>query len=218
MYKTLVTFATEDFEQRRNFTINSMIHKFDNIVSFRKEDIDKDFYDNNNKILDLQKGAGYWLWKPHLLLKYLNNSTIDNEMIVYCDSGDYIEDQSLDKAENILKENDIFLIKSPFSHTQWTKRDCFVLTDCDNEFYWNANHIYSATSYWKNNAYSKKFIKEWLDFCSDENILTDLDNISGKNNFNDFIEHRYDQSVLTNMALKYNVKTEMEIASNPWKF
>jgi hypothetical protein len=218
MNKTLITFATTDFEEKRNFTVNSMSHFFQKNVNYSLSDMNINFIEENNYILSLPRGAGYWLWKPYFILKYLNSSNLENEMIVYCDSGDYISDATLEKAEKFLQDNSCLFVKGNFINKQWTKRDCFVLMNCDDEIYWNNGQVYASISFWKNTEFSRSILKEWLDFCKNKNILTDLDNICEKNNFDDFIDHRHDQSVFTNIAIKNNLKTETELYSNPWTF
>ena len=49
-----------------------------------------------------------------------------------------------------------------------------------------------------------KILEEWLLYCKNENILTDIDNKHG-DNFDCFRDHRHDQSILTNIKVKYNL-------------
>ena len=57
----------------------------------------------------------------------------------------------------------------------------------------------------KKNQDNINFINQWLNYCKNENILTDKPNEHG-NNLPEFKNHLYDQSVLTNLVLKNNIK------------
>ena len=39
-----------------------------NIIIFEKNDIDNDFINKNKSILNCNRGGGYWLWKPYIIL------------------------------------------------------------------------------------------------------------------------------------------------------
>ena len=57
------------------------------------------------------------------------------------------------------------------------------------------------SEYFKN--YSEKFIEEWLTWCLIKSIIDDEKDpyIQDK----EFIDHRHDQSILTNLQIKYNI-------------
>lgn len=50
-----------------------------------------------------------------------------------------------------------------------------------------------------------RFVEEWLRYCRDERILTDIPNESGYPNLTGFVDHRHDQSVLSLLAEKYHI-------------
>lgn len=52
-------------------------------------------------------------------------------------------------------------------------------------------------------------MSELLEWSQNENILTDTPNITGEN-YPTFKDHRHDQSVLSLMAHKYNIKLEID--------
>ncbi len=87
----------------------------------------------------------------------------------------------------------------------WTKRDCFVLMGCNTEKYWNAPMSNGAVSLWRKSDENIKFLEEWLKFAKDPRIITDDPNIFGLNDIN-FKDHRHDQSILSLLAIKYNLE------------
>lgn len=176
-----------------------------------------DFFQQNKTILDLSRGSGYWLWKPYILLDALTRAQT-GDVIVYHDTGRpdrnphqrYRFRRSIQPAIEFCRENGGFLpgvyVPHYGSNGQWTKRDCFVLMDCDSPKYWDHCQIQATYSIWESNPAVIKFVTEWLSWSQDPRILTDQDNEMGLPNRPGFTEHRHDQSVLTNMLIKYNIK------------
>ena len=176
-----------------------------------------DFYQQHRHILDQERGAGFWLWKPYLILKILNEIP-ENDFLMYADVGRQIfRDPKIgnrftrplqpliDYAEN---HGGIFPgIYIPIYGRlgMWTKRDCFVLMDCDEPKYWDSPKVQAGFNVWKNTSAVRDFITEWLEYCKDPRILTDQPNQCGLDNLPDFKDHRHDQSVLTNLLIKKNI-------------
>ena len=78
--------------------------------------------------------------------------------------------------------------------------------DCDKTNYWNADQVEAGIIAFKKTDENILFLQEWLEYAKNKYILTDHPNTSGKANFDSFIDHRHDQSILTNLCIKYDVK------------
>ncbi len=184
-------------------------------------DMDKlrqtDFYQQHKEVLDQQRGAGFWLWKPYLILKILDQIG-PGEWVMYHDVGRAINRDTnigyqfsrpiqplIDWAEihNGMFPGIYIPVYGP--NRKWTKRDCFVLMDCDHQKYWDHSLIQAGINIWKNTAEVRDFLTEWLEYCKDPRILTDQDNQCGKDNLPEFEDHRHDQSILTNLVIKKGV-------------
>jgi len=50
-----------------------------------------------------------------------------------------------------------------------------------------------------------QLVQEWLKYAQLENVLTDIPNTCGLPNYKNFKEHRHDQSIFTNLLIKYNI-------------
>lgn len=175
--------------------------------AYTLQDLEPDFKEEVKEILKITKsGLGLCVWKPHIILKTLQQMQ-DGEYLIYIDSADMIDENIFFHIDEEIKSNDIILTPSVgrWKQKQWTKRDCFVFMNCDEEKYWDSIHIEAGMIIVKKTKNSINIIKEWQEYCKDINILTHNDNISGKPNFPEFTEHRTDQSILTNLAVKYNI-------------
>jgi hypothetical protein len=85
------------------------------------------------KIMGQRRGAGYWLWKPYILLDTLN-AVAEGTVIVYSDAYSdagqrYVADPS--PLIDLAATRDVVLFHNNGGQLQrtWTKRDCFVLLD-----------------------------------------------------------------------------------------
>lgn len=81
----------------------------------------------NKNVLDQQKGAGYWLWKPYVITRVLK-SLNDGEFLMYVDADARFV-ASVDHFIRILetKQEDYLFFRQKHNQSDWTKRDTFVL-------------------------------------------------------------------------------------------
>jgi len=185
---------------------------FDSVATYNRDWlVTTDFYKDNQKILDMKRGAGYWLWKPYIILENLKQLS-DNEILVYMDVGDRPEPGFYNFLESWFLEKDILLTEGGNNSRRMCKRDALILMGCDEEKYWDAPQVEAGFIALRKTDFNMKFVELWLELCKDERILTDLPNICGKENFPDFIEHRHDQSVLSLLKTRFNINTTNDFA------
>ena len=225
--KYLLNYAhLSHFNSQKRQTESAGIGGFDQIFQCSFNDIDKDFYDKNKVILDQQKGAGFWLWKPYLILKHLKNLT-ENDFLFYLDSGALFINR-IDPLEKICKEqtNGILcfhLNEGPYSiKTNYdcyhTKRDVYITMNCDNESYWYSYIINAAMSGWIKNNFTLNFLEEWLCFAQKDDIITDIPSKLGAE-LPLFRAHRHDQSIFSVLRKKYEIPsfTDPSQFGNPYR-
>ena len=178
--------------------------KADVVIEYSENDIDDTFYYKNQSILNCSKGNGYWLWKSYIVNKTLNMIN-DNDYLMYCDSGAYfINDIHLliDVMEN--NNQEIMCFKINTIEKEWTKRDTFIILDCDSIEYTDSNQNMATLMIMKKTPQVTKFIGEWLRYAQDERLIMDLPNKLGKDNYLGFKENRHDQSILSLLYKKYD--------------
>lgn len=171
------------------------------------EHLEVDFVDQNQKILSESRGAGYWLWKPQIILQELKTLN-HGDLLVYSDAGrsSYYQFRRFpNKLAVEAREKGFLLGPTICQHgpmSKWTKRDAFVLMNMDRPEIYELPPIQATWSFWTNSKESTDFLEKWLSYCSDPRILTDMENTQGFNNLSDFVDHRHDQSILTLLAHK----------------
>jgi len=219
MKKVLVTFGDEKYKRSLDLLSETAqeIGKVDDVICYTQEWLKTtDFYTKNKMaryILNKPRGAGYWMWKPYIILHTFDNLE-EGDIVLYSDAGLKVIG-NLNPLFEVAQEGPKVgpvLFKLPavgvphHKAKTWTKRDCFVLTGCDEEKYWNADMLNGAVSLWKKTPKNTVLLMEWLEALRDPRIISDDPNMAGKPNFLEFRDHRHDQSVLTLLATKYNLE------------
>jgi len=159
----------------------------------------------NSAIMQNHRGAGYWLWKPYILLDTIN-SVEDGTVVIYTDAGQrYIADPHPLFA--LAAKNDVILFHSGHKQYQWTKRDCFVLMQADDPHYWNARQLDASIQIYRAGDKAREFLNELKELMQDERMLCDGPNACGLPDLDGFRAHRHDQSILTLLAMKRGIET-----------
>ena len=209
MKVVLVNFANDLFEEKQKYQNETAFKlcNFDQIYSFSPKDIEEEFYEQHKLILSQERGNGYWLWKPYFIKKVL--STLDDgDLLFYCDSGAYFID-SINSLIKLQKEinQDIIPFYNPHLEKIWTKRDTFILMNCDEERYINTNQLLGGINLWKKSEFTLNFMDEWIIYASDVRCITDIENTLGYQNYEGFKEHRHDQSIFSLLCKRYGLKS-----------
>lgn len=217
MRSVFASFATENFADKRDGLCNSALNVgFSEVRRWSPSDYaNTAFAEKNKHILSQSRGAGYWLWKPYLILQELKAMS-PSDLLVYCDAGgknyySYALNQFPNKLANLAINTKQGFLLGPalYQHgplTRWTKRDCLILLGMDNPDTLKKPTIQAAWSFWTPTDEAIGFLEKWIDYASDERCLTDISNTLGMDNYDDFVAHRHDQSILTLLAYKYQAQ------------
>lgn len=156
---------------------------------YTPDDIDKEFYEKNKAILEQERGAGYWLWKPYFIYKALQEGDV-----IYTDAGLLFE-----KPVGMLTDQmqgDIMLFGNRWRHGDWCKMDVLYKMGCKD--YADGEQLQASCLVIRKTDETMKFIRLWLQYCQLPGFIDDspseLPNVEG------FREARHDQAILTNLA------------------
>ncbi len=202
----LVNFADKKFRSKQKWNTFSakVFGKFDYVFEYSSKDIESNILNKNkNSAKYTSKGFGNYFWKPYIINKALDKIN-EGDYLMYADSGSFFLKSVLPLVKHI-KENkkDILCFNLPLIEKQWTKRDAFILMNCDSPNYTDSPQTLATFFLLKKSSKSKLFLKKYQDFCFDSRILSDDPNILGEN-YPEFIEHRHDQSVLSLLSKQNN--------------
>ncbi len=219
----LTTFATDAFVEPQVMVAKSALeHGARQVSLWRPEDLRRtEFYDLHRDILTRPRGAGYWLWKPFIILSELEKLR-DGDFLIYTDCG---------KPELPLTISQPLPILTQWCHDHsggmtpgvyvphfgrnavWTKGECFTAMDCDSGLYRDHPQMAATFSVWEKHQASMDFVRTWLHWCTVPAALLDDQIDPQLANSPDFRDHRHDQSVLTLLAIKHGLKC----IGDPWQ-
>jgi hypothetical protein len=208
MKKVLINYANAYFykSQKINSQSGLEVGLFDEVISYSPKNIDRNFMSKNKHILQCSRGNGYWLWKPYFIKKTLEQLN-EGDFLFYCDSGAYFIKPITSLIDLSLDTNqDIIVFDLQLKESVYTKRDAFILMDCDTPKYSESNQRLGSFSLWRKTKNSMKFLEEYLAYAQDDRIITDLENQCGAPNYPSFKDHRHDQSILSLLSKKYNIE------------
>jgi hypothetical protein len=213
---TLVSFATRQFRQQQIYLVRSAINVgIDYVACWNEHRLSEEpFFSNHSNIFGHKIGFGCWLWKPYII-NYELARMPDGAFLIYWDVGQRVYPHRFEQSPQPLlswcvENNDGILpgvyIPQFGPNKRWTKRDCFVAMNCDSPEYWDHPQVQATFSIWQKTGKAVEFVSEWLSWCKLPEVITDEPNRLGLPNFDGFVAHRHDQSVLTNLVIKQKLK------------
>ncbi len=202
----LMNYADENFSKAQFKNSRSALKNggFCKVFSYSPADIDRDFINRNDQILSQKTGNGYWLWKPYLIKKTLEQIDFGTYLF-YCDSGSYFKNSIVKIISAIDQNQCIIPFETKNKEYFWTKRDAFVLMNCDFKEYSDTRQRLAGFILMKKTLFTMKFIDEWLKYSQDIRLISNANNTEGLSNYEGFIEHRHDQSIFSLLSKKYKL-------------
>ena len=198
MKKYLISYADAPFAPYQ--AINLLMGRrfgFDDRKAYGPQDIDEDFARRHAGTLKEARGAGYWLWKPYILMAAMAKLS-DGDLLFYADAATHFVNP-IDPILAALDQHqlDLLILGEGFTEAAYTKRDAFVLMDADKPAFAESPQRFASCFLLRKSAWSENFLRRYLSYCAEERILTDQDNRCGLPNYPGFIAHRHDQSVFS---------------------
>ncbi len=174
-----------------------------------------EFWSIYKRLLSNPTPFGYFIWKPFIVLNALQNMN-NNEVVLYFDVDLQVR-QNPQWLIDLADEHGIGAQDSSFENCAWTRRDCFVVMGCDEEKYWYARQVWAATLAFKKTSQVMEIVTDWLLWCLQEDaILGRFPNKYGKEDFGGGVDHRHEQSILTNLMIKNGIYIERD--KGEWGF
>jgi len=160
-------------------------------------------------IKNSERGYGYWIWKPLVILDMMNKYK-ENSIIIYADSGfvitrnnstvklfnKYINDVNTHPSHRLGFLDELI-------QYQVTKQDLYEYMGLDADEYKNTKQIHAGIQYLLNNSENRKLIEEWLEIMNVDNHHLLDDTPSKSKNHPNFKFHLHDQSILGLLKKKY---------------
>lgn len=196
-----LSYATANFSQATKLLLKSAGRfGLDSRLYTPEHPVLADLRQKHPSIMAASRGAGYWLWKPFIIMDMLN-SVPDGTTVLYTDVAmTFIADPA--PLTSLAKQHPVCLFKmsGPMLEGTWTKRDCFVEMGADTDEFWSLPQLLGGIQLYRAGPEARQFVSLLAEAMASETRLTDKPNIHGLPNLPGFIDHRHDQSVLTIVA------------------
>lgn len=210
-----VTYSTKDYENARKYNVKMAYQKgkVDKVFEFCEEDLSPEFVEKNKKILSCKRGGGYWIWKPYVVKKVLDNLQ-EGDYLFYCDSGAFTIGD-LHELTTFMKkqQTDILLFSLGCIERYWTKRDIFIELGCDTAEYTDSLQRCATYFMIKKTQKTEEFVEEWFSYAQRYELISDENNvIYHQPNYEGFQDNRHDQSLLSVLSKKYGYPSFQDIS------
>lgn len=213
-----VTFATANYSQATALlTKTARMHsQMETRVYSPQHPVVQELARYHPGIMSAKRGAGYWLWKPFIVLDAMKDLP-DGTPVLYSDVAlTFIAPPA--PILELANANPISVFKTPgLLQSTWTKRDCFIALGADSAEYWELNQLWAGFQLYRAGSEARSFLRALAEAMSDEAALTDAPNRFGLPNLPDFQDHRHDQSILTILAHKHRAAVYPDPSQyGPW--
>lgn len=199
----LISYANKGvyLQNQNNLVLSATMYQtFDVIIPYTSKHIDAEYYATHKNILNQNRGAGYWLWKPYFIMKTLNIME-EGDILVYVDSSGVFRTGIYDLID-LAKQKDFIVFPNFHTNRGYVKKIVIDKMVNRDDSYLDKTHLDGSIVLIKNNAQNREIVAQWLKYCEDEELLTD---IPSTKEYSDFKDHRHDQAIL---SIMYNMNPE----------
>jgi hypothetical protein len=202
----LISYAdgAEIYFQNRSILAASAVNRgFDTIINYHAGHLATEFV-QQHPVLQAKTGAGYWLWKPYLILKTLRQMP-EGAVLVYLDSGAIIRQPLRQFINDGLTAKDILLFAYlPYETNTagaYANNDVFKAIECTSAHCYQGHHVWAGFIALRNSKASRNFIAQWLKYCQQTEVLQGI-NLQTPNTYPDFAQHQHDEGILSALAAR----------------
>jgi len=205
--RVLLNYANGKFlESQFKNSQSGLAAGFNVVYQMGVSDIEPWFSIVHNTILSEKRGAGYWLWKPYFIKRFLNPLT-ENDILFYSDSGAVF----IRRMEPIFKaisedDNGVIGFKLAGGHleNEYTKRDLIRYMEMENTEHQTSPQRMASFMCFRGTDFAKRLVSEYLELATNPHFVTDSPNKDGWVE-PQFKGHRHDQSIWSLLTKKHNI-------------
>jgi len=175
------------------------------VAAYTMDDLMKTMYWTAHKRVATGPHCGHYSWKPYIIMRELMNVN-DGDVVWYMDADRRWQPDVdvLAQFVDVAKERGIVLVHWGSNNATWTQRATFVLMGMDEEGYWKAPHLNAGIQAFERSNRTLRFVQDWLMASLSYDIVANRK--SGYKEFEGFKAHRHDQSILSILAVNYDVE------------
>ena len=191
----LISYADDTFVRAQQVqSLKAITLGFARIIQLAQIDLSANFRARNEETLSLKRGAGYWIWKPAILLEYSKNQDTDVNLL-YLDSGCLPKKTELVFRE-LITDNRIHLWAEGRTPLRlWIDQGVIDSLDVEEKSL-DSPMVWAGAILAKNSTTLTRFCEMWLEMCEDSSLLRP-ETMPFYEKSKGVIWHRHDQSILS---------------------
>lgn len=204
-----INYGDNNFKNSKIRLCNEAIKSewFDTVSDYGPDDLSDQFKEKFKYILSQKRGAGYWIWKCHIIKKKLNEIN-DNDILIYLDAGCTINTKGINRFYeyiDILDESETGIISFQMGSDEklWTTKEIFDYFKIDSEDnIANTGQLIGGIRIMKKNKNLINMIDKEIKALYDNPLMfTDYYN-DNQNSY--FIDNRHEQSIFSIIRKMHN--------------
>ncbi|CAE7371126.1 shoc2 [Symbiodinium microadriaticum] len=146
--------------------------------SYGKQHLGPDWLAANHQVLSQKRGAGWWLWKPYVILKTLKDPSIpwDKGVVLWVDAGNYLHADPRPFLSSALEESDVVALRlKQCLEVDWTSKLTLEQMNMSSRYALIDRPQLGAyfLAFRKTKAVLS-FVEQWLKLSEDPDILMGL--------------------------------------------
>lgn len=164
------------------------------------EDLDPYWAARNAEILSQKKGGGWWLWKPHVILKTLRDASVPwhTGIVVWLDAGNHFFGDIRALVNGALRHTDITAMRLKCCvERDWTSVESLRLLGGDGYAIADRPQLGAYLLLFRKTSKTLAFVEEWLRLSEDPAILLEPSPASRLQQAPNYQRHMADQSVFS---------------------
>lgn len=207
-----ITFGGAAYDRTTKTVFEARISGVDDVrVYDDKWLMTQDFYRQNKWLWDHphKRGFGWYAWKPYIIWHALESLGLDDGDVVLYVDADCVPIAPLGVLFDTCRNEGGIMLFASEGHRQieWCKQDCYNVMGQGEDFNAPAG-VARFMLFEKGPWRTTQFIMEWLTYCVNPYANTFDRSVDGERS--DFIEHRAEQAIMTNLAHKYGIPLHRE--------
>lgn len=169
-------------------------------------------------ILGNKRGAGYWIWKPFLILEQLKRIGED-EVVLYADAGcEFRQGRGLQIADIVERRFDVAVCElntndgrgwDNYNIETWSNKFTLERTSCPDAFL-SLPQFATTLIFIRNTRASNSLMFNWWRFATADHGACSIDR-EFEDESQAFIEHRHDQSIFSILTRISNSEERLNV-------
>lgn len=165
-------------------------------------------------IATAERGAGLYAWTPLILMDAMER--FPQHDIIYMDVDEWVEPNQAVSHKSVMQglfqKQPVVVMRGWFRNRDWTTRDCFAGMGCDAQRFHDLTQVHAGFSVgFRNDDEGRRILQRWAWYCWIDTLMAVKPQILP--NYPGFREHRWIQSILTNLIELEGIPSVTELES-----